>query len=233
MPSTEPQPSTTQPSTTREEERTPPSLRAQLLATEHWSLLATRSMVQSEILTRITTFLMLVSSGIVGLALFGQITKFDGRFLVLALVLTGSLLIVGTMTQMRVGNAAMEDLGLVIGMNRLRAGYVALDPGIERYLVTSPHDDAAGVWQTYNHLEGPRVVRNVLASGGTFITFITAGLATAFGALVAALVGLSLVPGGVIGAACGLVFLLTALLTGRRKYGRIKRSVLFPGPVTR
>ena len=212
----------------REDDRTPASLRAQLLATEHWSLLATRSMVQSEILTRITTFLMLVSSGIVGLALFGQITKFDTRFLVLALVLTGSLLVIGTMTQMRVGNAAIEDLGLVIGMNRLRAGYVALDPGIEPYLVTSAHDDTAGVWQTYNHLEGARVVRNVLASGGTFITFVTAGLATAFGALLAALVGLPLLAGGAVGGACGVGFLLTAFLIGTRKYSRIKRSVRFP-----
>jgi len=35
-------------------------------------------------------------------------------------------------------------------MNRLRAAYVELDPAIERYLVTSPHDDDEAVWQTYN-----------------------------------------------------------------------------------
>jgi hypothetical protein len=39
-----------------------PSVRAQLLATEHWSLLARRSMTQSEILTRINMFLTLVSA---------------------------------------------------------------------------------------------------------------------------------------------------------------------------
>ena len=225
MPSTEPQPSTA-----REEERTPPSLRAQLLATEHWSLLATRSMVQSEILTRISTFLMLVSSSIVGLALIGQITRFDTRFQVLALVLTAVLLVIGTMTQMRVGNAAIEDLGHVVGMNRLRAGYIALDPGVERYFVTSPHDDSQGVWQTYNHLEQPRILRNLLASGGTFITFITSGLAAAFGALLTILLGLAPIAVGIIAAAFGLVFLVTAAVIGTRKYGRIKRSVLFPGP---
>jgi hypothetical protein len=217
------------PAKTREGDVTPASLRAQLLATEHWSLLATRSMVQSEILTRITTFLMLVSSSIVGLALIGQITRFDTRFQVLALVLTAVLLIIGTMTQMRVGNAALEDLGHVVGMNRLRAGYVALDPGLERYLVTSAHDDSQGVWQTYNHLEEPSMLRNLLASGGTFITFITSGLAAAFGALLAILVGLVPIAVGLIAAGFGLGFLLTAAFAGRRKYGRIKRSVLFPG----
>jgi hypothetical protein len=33
-----------------------PSVRAQLLTTEHWSLLATRSTTQSEVLSRITTY---------------------------------------------------------------------------------------------------------------------------------------------------------------------------------
>jgi hypothetical protein len=150
-----------------------PAVRAQLLATEHWSLLAARSTAQSEVLSRITTFLMLVSSSIVGLALIGQVTRFDGRFIALALVLLGVLVVIGTLTQMRVGNAATEDLALVIGMNRLRAAYIEHDPAMERYLVTSAHDDDKGVWQTYNPLLGPHQMRNVLASRGTFITFVT------------------------------------------------------------
>src|SRR3981189_70154 len=85
-------------------------VRAQLLATEHWSLLATRSTTQSEVLSRITTFLMLVSSSIVGLALVGQFTRFDGRFTTFALVWLGALVVVGNLTQRRVGNAHLGDL---------------------------------------------------------------------------------------------------------------------------
>jgi hypothetical protein len=135
-----------------------PSVRAQLLATEHWSLLATRSTTQSEVLSRITTFLMLVSASIVSLALIGQATRFDRRFITFALVLLGLVVMVGALTQMRLGNAAIEDLAHVVGMNRLRAAYVELDPGIERYLVTSAHDDDNGIWQTYNHLMGPNPI---------------------------------------------------------------------------
>jgi hypothetical protein len=127
-----------------------PSVRAQLLATEHWSLLATRSTTQSELLSRITTFLMLVSASIVGLALIGQATRFGGRFITFALVLLGMVVMVGTLTQLRVVNASNEDLAHVIGMNRLRAAYLELDPDIERYLVTSAHDDDRGIWKTYN-----------------------------------------------------------------------------------
>jgi hypothetical protein len=144
----------------------PSSVRAQLLATEHWSLLATRSTAQSEILSRITTFLMLVSASIVSLALIGQVTRFDRRFITFALVLLGMVVLVGTLTQIRVGNANIEDLAHVIGMNRLRAAYVELDPGIERYFVASAHDDDNGLWQTYNHLEDPKPVLQPLASSG-------------------------------------------------------------------
>jgi hypothetical protein len=206
-------------------------VRAQLLATEHWSLLATRSTTQSEVLSRITTFLMLVSSSIVGLALVGQFTRFDGRFITLALVLLGALVVIGTLTQMRVGNASIEDLAHVIGMNRLRAGYVEIDPSIERFLVTSAHDDHKGVWQTYNHLYGPHQLSNVLASSGTFITFVTAILAGAFAALVS--VALS-APGpvvGLVGAAGALAYPAISVLLGMRQYRRIaQRSVLFPAP---
>lgn len=208
----------------------PPSVRAQLLATEHWSLLATRSTTQSEVLSRITTFLMLVSSSIVGLALIGQFTRFDGRFMTFALVLLGVLVVIGTLTQMRVGNASIEDLAHVIGMNRLRAGYVEIDPAIQRFLITGAHDDSKSVWQTYNPLFGPHQMSNWLASSGTFITFVTAGLAGAFAALVC--VAFS-APGpvvGVVGAATGVAYPGIGFLLGIRKYKRIQRSVLFPAP---
>ena len=191
----------------------PPAVRAQLLATEHWSLLATRSTTQSEVLSRITTFLMLVSSSIVGLALIGQVTRFDGRFIAFALVLLGML-------------------GHVIGMNRLRAGYVELDPAVERYFVTSAHDDDRSVWQTYNHLGGPRAILQPLASSGTFITFVTAGLTGAFGALVAVALNAPGPVAGVVAAVCGVAYFGISVTLGLRQVRRLaRRSVLFPAAV--
>jgi len=210
-------------------ETPPAAVRAQLLAAEHWSLLATRSTTQSEVLSRITTFLMLVSSSIVGLALIGQFTRFDSRFVAFSLVLIGALVVIGLLTQMRLGNAAIEDLGHVIGMNRLRAAYLQLDPGIARYFVTSANDDVKGVWQTYSFLTGPTPVRGVLASSGTFITVVTAGLAGAFGALAAVAFN---APGplvGAVAAVAGVLFLVTSVATGMRQYRRLPgRDVRFP-----
>jgi hypothetical protein len=213
----------------------PPSVRAQLLATEHWSLLATRSTTQSEVLSRITTFLMVVSASIVSLALVGQATRFDRRFITFALVLLGMVIMVGTLTQARLYNAAEEDLALVIGMNRLRAGYVELDPGIERYLVTSAHDDDNGIWQSYNHLAGPRLSwMGLFASSTAFIMLVNSGLAGVFAALVA--VGVD-APGplvGTVAAACGLAFLGTSvtLLARFRRLVNRRHVPLFPAPDT-
>jgi hypothetical protein len=211
-----------------------PNVRAQLLATEHWSLLATRSTTQSEVLSRITTFLMLVSASIVSLALIGQVTRFDRRFITFALVLLGMVILVGTLTQMRLGNAAIEDLANVIGMNRLRAAYVELDPGIEPYLVTSAHDDDPGIWQTYNHLMGPNPIWQPFASTGAFITLVNSGLTGVFAALVAMALD---APGplvGAVAAACGLAFLGISVALAVRQVGRVNRRyvALFPAPST-
>ena len=208
----------------------PPSVRAQLLATEHWSLLATRSTTQSEVLSRITTFLMLVSASIVSLALIGQVTGFDRRFITFALVLLGMVLMVGALTQVRLHNAAFEDLAHVIGMNRLRAAYLDLDPGIERYLVTSAHDDDPGIWQTYNHLMGPNPIWQPFASSTTFITLVNAGLTGVFAGLVAVALD---APGPLVGAAaagCGLAYLGISATLAVRQVGRMNRRYvsLFP-----
>jgi hypothetical protein len=208
-----------------------PGVRAQLLATEHWSLLATRSTTQSELLSRITTFLMLVSASIVGLALMGQATRFGGRFLPFALVLLGMVVMIGTLTQLRVVNASNEDLAQVIGMNRLRAAYLELDPAIERYLVTSAHDDDRGIWQTYRPLMGPNATQP-LASSAAFIGLVNSGLSGVLAALVAVGLGASGRLVGAVAAACGLAFLGISLTLVVRQYRRMQRRyvALFPTP---
>jgi hypothetical protein len=135
---------------------------------------------------------------------------------------------------MRLGNAAIEDLAHVIGMNRLRAAYVELDPGIERYLVTSAHDDDPGIWQTYNHLMGPNPIWQPFASTGAFITLVNSGLTGVFAALVVLALD---APGplvGAVAAACGLAFLGVSVILGVRQAQRLTRGYVsvFPGPGT-
>lgn len=126
--------------------------RAQMLATEHWGLLASRSTAQSEVLTRITIFLTLVSAGLVTIGLLGQATRFEGWFASAALAILGFLALIGFMTQTRVFNIAEEDLMYVVAMNRLRGAYVDLDAAIEPYFLAGITDDLPGSVRTYSFL---------------------------------------------------------------------------------
>lgn len=160
------------------------SLRAQLLATEHWSLLASRSTTQNEVLTRIAIFLTLVSAGLVTLGVLGNATQFRGWFGVAALGILFLLVVLGLITQLRVINTALEDLAYVLAMNRLRAAYVELDPGIEPFLMMGTTDDLAGAQRTYYPFAA-RDRSQVFASSMVLILVVHAALVGLFvGALI-------------------------------------------------
>ena len=165
------------------------SLRAQMLATEHWSLLASRSTTQSEVLTRIAIFLTLVSAGLVTLGVLGNATEFSGWFGVAALGVLFLLVVLGTITQLRVFNTATEDLVYVLAMNRLRAAYIDLDPGIEPYFMMGTTDDLPGSQQTY-YAFAARNLAQVFASSMMLILVVNAALVGLFvGALTYAFSG--------------------------------------------
>ena len=125
------------------------AVRTQILATEHWSLLATRSMTWNEIFSRATMFMTVLSAAVVGIALVAQATDFGPGARVFALLVLPVVLLVGVMTFVRLGEANSHDIMLVIGMNRLRHAYLELAPELEPYFVTAHHDDHAAILQTY------------------------------------------------------------------------------------
>jgi len=158
------------------------ALRVQILATEHWSLLASRSTTQSEVLTRIAMFLTFVSASLLSLALVGNATQFTGNFTLYALSILSVAVVIGVLTQFRVTNASMEDLMYVIAMNRLRAEYARLAPGVERGFMSSMHDDRAGSEHTY-YFFAPHGRRTHVA--GSSMVFIIAVNSALFGLLTA------------------------------------------------
>jgi hypothetical protein len=125
------------------------AVRAQILATEHWSLLATRSMTWNEIFSRASMFITVLSAAVVALALVAQATAFGSGFRLFALLVLPVVLLVGVATFLRLGDANTDDFGLVLGMNRLRHAYLELAPELEPYFVTGHHDDMAGLTQSY------------------------------------------------------------------------------------
>jgi len=195
-----------------------PAVRAQILATEHWSLLGTRSTMWSEVMSRITIHLTVVSASLVVLALVAQASGFGTPFTVLSIGLASAALILGTLTGVRVMNASHDDSALILGMNRIRSAYVALDPGVADYLVTSWEGGRSGLMDTYTMGLQRSTVSHVLGSTAMFVNVVNALVAGTLGALVAEAAGGTTALVAVVGVLCGVAYLGAWLEYGRRTF---------------
>jgi hypothetical protein len=200
------------------------AVRAQLLATEHWSLLATRSMTWNEVFSRASMFITVLSAAIVALALVAQATAFGPGFRLFALLVLPVVLLVGLGTRMRLSDANIEDLGLVIGMNRLRHAYMELAPELEPYFVTAHHDDQASVGRSYSlgYRSGPS---RVLASTPTLVGAIIAVVVGVLAALIAQTLGAPDAATVVAGVVAALVAAVDHGALARRRIRRAWRAI--------
>ncbi|MEO7268176.1 MAG: hypothetical protein ABIW49_03090 [Knoellia sp.] len=201
---------------------------ATMLATEHWSLLGTRSMTWSEIMSRISILLTVMSAFLVVLALFAQGVGFDRSLLPLAITFAAATLVMGSLTALRVTLASDEDAQLIRGMNRLRAAYVDLAPEIAPYLTASTHDDQAGLMATYTLGSRRPLVVHIVGSTTFFVIVINTLVAGALGALVGAAIAESTWVTLLSGLGLGLVWFGLQLETTKRLFGQPLRDVRLP-----
>jgi len=139
-------------------------------------------------------------------------------------VILGVVTLVGALTQVRVTNASREDLMHALAMNRLRSAYLELEPGIAPFLMSSPHDDLAGVAETYYFL-GPSRGRSQIA--GSSLVFILAVNSAVIGLLAAAAVSSSGAPSElrvIVGAVLGIAYFGASFVWGASVYFRFWRS---------
>jgi hypothetical protein len=151
---------------------------------------------------------------------------------VFTLVLFSILLLVGTLTLLRVVNGSHEDLAYVIGMNRLRAAYTELDPGIDRYFVASSHDEYRGISQTYAFFpDGPEVLQP-LASSMMFIIVVDAVVAGTLAGLAANAAGAPGAAVAIAAAAASIGYFMAWSWHFLRRYRAFQREydALFPHP---
>jgi hypothetical protein len=122
--------------------------KVQILATEHWSLLATRSLTYSEALSRVTIFLAILSGALIAIALVAQADRFGSTFVSISIPMLSVVFFAGIATIARLMALNRDDYRWVIGMNRLRHAYLELYPELEPNFVASPYDDLHGALQT-------------------------------------------------------------------------------------
>jgi hypothetical protein len=180
------------------------AVRAQILASEHWSLLATRSMTWNEVFSRASTFLTVLSAAGVALALVAQATAFGPGFRTFALLVLPVVLLVGLATVIRLSTVNIDDFGLLLGMNRLRHAYLELAPELEPYFVTGHHDDEAGILRSYGLGYRHPGLGRLLSSTPTLVGVINVVVVGVLAALVVAALGASDVVNIVVGIVAAL-----------------------------
>ena len=205
----------------------------QILSTEHWSLLAARSLVYTEAMSRTSIFVAALTGSVVALALVAQATDFGDGFVAFALVLLPVVYFLGIATVARLGQVNWEDAIWVQGMNRIRHAYLDLAPELEPYFVTSRYDDDRGILQSSIGMrEWPPWTQAFVAVPGV-VAVIDSVVAGAIGGIAAIGLDLGTAAAVGIGAALFATSLACFATWGRRQIarGRAELVPLFPTPV--
>ncbi len=182
----------------------PDAVRVQMLATEHWSLLATRGAMWNEAFSRAAMFITVLSAAVVALALVAQATAFGPSFRLFALLVLPIVLLVGVGTVMRLGNINSDDFYWVLGMNRLRHAYLELAPELEPYFVTSHFDDEASIMASFG-LNATLRFSRILAGTPTVVGAINVVVVGVLAALIADTAGASTLIDVIAGSAAALL----------------------------
>ncbi len=168
----------------------PVALRLQVLATEHWGLLATRSLAWNESFTRAGMFLSTLSGAIVALALVAQATAFGSEFVLFALVILPVVLFIGITTYLRMGSSNYYDALCVVGMNRIRHAYLQITPEVEPYLVMGTYDDEEAVNLSMGAVPNANFIVYIFASTPFVVCVINSVIAGVIATLLAQQLGL-------------------------------------------
>ena len=192
--------------------------RLQILATEHWGLLAARSTAQNEVLTRISIYLTLVSAGLITIGLLGQATGFRSWFPAAALAILGFLTAVGLLTLIRMLTVAEEDMMFVVAMNRIRGGYADVDATAAEYFLASTHDDFVGMAVTYSFLRHRSGFEQVLGSSLIMSALVTGSVGGMFAGGLCAALGMPTGGGVIIGIMVGLAIVATTAWYGGYRF---------------
>jgi hypothetical protein len=211
--------------------------KAQILATEHWSLLAARTLTYNESLSRVTIFLAILSGAVIALALVAQADHFGATFITIAIPVLLVVLFAGIATIARLTALNRDDYRWVIGMNRIRHAYLDLQPDLEPNFITSPYDDLDGALQTLgvegaDGRRGLGSVFHLLQTLPGMLMVIVAAVGGAIGGLVAVALGLTR-PAALLIAAVGFVAVIVFMAVwSRRSFGRPSPGLepRFPSP---
>ena len=160
-----------------------------ILTTEHWSLLSTRTLGYQEMFGRTTVFLATLTGAVVALALVAQATGFGRETLSVALLLIAVVLFIGLTTFVRSVAINYEDARWITGMNLLRQAYLQIVPELEPFFVTGHEPEADRSALAYGSRQRLAVLANSLTTTSGVVAVLNSVLAGSLASDVAALCG--------------------------------------------
>jgi hypothetical protein len=192
-------------------QRLPPASRQDLLtimSTEHFTLQGARSAAISDANGRTSFFLSTLSAGVVALAFVAQVAQSGPAFIVLALILLPTLLVVGLASFERLLQLGIENIRTVVAINRVRRYYLEVAPELRPHFTLSANDDPQGVFTSLGSIRGGVRPWDLFVTNAGLVGVIDAIVSGVLATLVALTVGLD--PG--VSAAAGIV--IGALVLG-------------------
>lgn len=194
----------------------------QILSTEHWSLLSTRALIYQESFGRVNMFLAILSGAVIALALIAQADHFGTTFIAVAIFMLAVVFFVGVATIRRLLMLNRDDYLMVVGMNRLRHGYIEMHPELEPNFTTSHNDDRLGALRTMGiDLATGQGVGNVFHGFVTLpgmVGVVVSSIGAAIGALAAVGFGAQVYVAIIVGAVSFAVVELLIMRSGRRSF---------------
>lgn len=138
-------------------ERIPPATRQDLItimSTEHFTLQGARSAAISDANGRTSFFLSTLSAGVVALAFVAQVAQTGPAFIVLALIVLPTVLVIGLASFERLLQLGIENIRIVVAINRVRHYYLEVAPELRPHFTLSDRDDSVGVLSSLGSVRG-------------------------------------------------------------------------------
>jgi hypothetical protein len=191
-------------------EQLPPASRQDLLtivSTEHFTLQGARSAAISDANGRTGFFLSTLSAGVVALAFVAQIAQVGTAFIVLALILLPSLLVIGLSSFERLVQLGIENIRTVVAINRLRRYYLEVAPELRAHFTLSDNDDMHGVLTSLGSIRAGIRPWDIYVTNAGLVAIIDGILSGVLAALILVALGQGLVVTVAVGILSGAVVL--------------------------
>ena len=196
-------------------ERIPAPTRQDLLtimSTEHFTLQGARSAAISDANGRTSFFLSTLSAGVVALAFVAQVAQ--TAFTIFALIVLPTVLVIGLASFERLLQLGIENIRIVVAINRVRHYYLEIAPELRPHFTLSDRDDSVGVLASLGSIRGGIRPFDLFVTNAGVAAIIDGIVSGVIAAIVAATVQPDVTVAAVAGIAVGAVVLglLTAYL---------------------